>query len=566
MNAKHLLTLYDRVVDAPDAIFRLRQFVLDLAVRGKLVEQDPADEPASELLKRIVAAKNTIIKERRIRRRKILPALKVDSFPIPENWYWTRIREIASDRGQKIPDKPFTYIDVSAIDKENGLVSLPRVLEADKAPSRARKVAHQGDVIYSCVRPYLLNVAVIEDDFNPPPIVSTAFEILDGHGLVLPRYIWIVLRSPFIIKCVEENQRGQAYPAIKSTDFALLPFPLPPLAEQRRIVDKVDELFTLCDRLEESRTTREKTRDRLTKATLTRISTPDTNVAIFRAHARFAIDALPALTARVDQIKDLRQTILNLAVRGKLAEQDPADEPASELLKRIDEKKDPLVGSYQTRKSLTPPKVDPTIIPFELPSAWQWTYFGNIVDFSAGKTPPRKEPSLWNTGDFSWVSIADMNDGTTLLSTKETVSTEAQNNVFKRQPESPGTMIMSFKLTIGKIAILGIPAFHNEAIISIRPHVDELKPFLFKVLPDLARGANTKNAIKGATLNRKSLSTIMVPIPPLAEQYRIVAKVDELMTLCDQLNESIASTDSVRTCLLETLLRDTIASSANASA
>lgn len=235
-----------------DQISDLRQTILNLAVRGKLVKQNPEDEPASELLKRIATAMNLIIKERKIRRRNILPALNMLPFPIPENWCWVRIREIASERGQKIPDKPFTYIDVSAIDKENGLVSLPKVLEPNKAPSRARKVAHRGDVIYSCVRPYLLNVAIIEDDFNPPPIVSTAFEILDGHGLVLPQYIWIVLRSPFIIGCVEEKQRGQAYPAIKSTDFALLPFPLPPFAEQHRIAAKVDELMALCNQLEVS--------------------------------------------------------------------------------------------------------------------------------------------------------------------------------------------------------------------------------------------------------------------------------------------------------------------------
>ena len=144
----------------------------------------------------------------------------------------------------------FTYIDVTAIDKENGLVIGPKIMAPGEAPSRARKITQRGDVIYSCVRPYLLNVAVIEDDYDPAPIASTAFAILDGHGYVLPRYLWIILRSPFMIVCVENNQRGQAYPAINDADFAVLPFPLPPLAEQHRIVAKVDELMALCDQLE----------------------------------------------------------------------------------------------------------------------------------------------------------------------------------------------------------------------------------------------------------------------------------------------------------------------------
>ena len=264
MNAERLLAHFDRVADAPGAVGRLRRFVLDLAVRGKLVEQDPSDEPASELLKRIAAEKARMVVAGEIRKPRVRAAVLHDwPFTIPENWRWARMREITSDRGQRVPDGPFTYIDVSAIDKDNGSVVAPRVLESGEAPSRARKVAQLGDVVYSCVRPYLLNVAVIEDDFNPPPIASTAFEILNGHGFVLSRYIWIVLRSPFMVSCVEENQRGQAYPAINSADFAVLPFPLPPLAEQHRIVAKVDELVALCDRLEETRAARENTRDRL---------------------------------------------------------------------------------------------------------------------------------------------------------------------------------------------------------------------------------------------------------------------------------------------------------------
>ena len=246
MNADRLLAFYERIADAPDAIVRFRRFILDLAVRGKLVGQDPNDEPASELLKRIAAEKTRLVRAGQIRKQKAFPFLESPPFYVPENWRWARIREVTSDRGQKVPDAVFTYIDVTAIDKENGLIIGPRVLAPSEAPSRARKIIQRGDVIYSCVRPYLLNIAVIEDDYDPAPIASTAFAILNGHGFVLPRYLWITLRSPFMVACVEENQRGQAYPAINDADFAVLPLPLPPLAEQHRIVAKVDELMALC--------------------------------------------------------------------------------------------------------------------------------------------------------------------------------------------------------------------------------------------------------------------------------------------------------------------------------
>jgi type I restriction enzyme S subunit len=373
MNADRLLAHYAQIADAPDAIACLRRFILDLAVRGKLVMQDSTDEPASELLKRIADEKERLLKAGEIRKQKPLPDVEEPPFDLPRKWCWTRIREVATDRGQVTPQSTFTYIDVTAIDKEAGIVADPKVLEARDAPSRARKITRKGDVIYSCVRPYLLNVAIIEVDFSPQPIASTAFAILNGHGLVLPRYLWIVLRSPFMVACVEENQRGQAYPAINDTDFAVLPFPLPPLAEQHRIVVKFDELMGLCDRLEAARGNREAARDRLAAASLARLNGRDPKA--FQPDARFALTALPALTTRPDQIKQLRQTILSLAVRGKLAPQDANDEPSSELLKRL--------GAQTNYRDLD--------VDHKLPTSWAWALIEDCFTVSGGmqKTPAR---------------------------------------------------------------------------------------------------------------------------------------------------------------------------------
>ena len=277
MNTDQLLAHFTQVADAPDAIPRLRQFILDLAVRGKLVPQDPNDEPAAELLKRIKKEKARLVKEGRMRKPKKLPIIDEIPYPIPHLWFWTRIREITSDRGQCKPEAAFTYIDVTTIDKENGTIVDPKVIQADEAPSRARKIVCKGDVIYSCVRPYLLNVAIVSEGFDPKPIASTAFAVLNGYGLVLSQYLWIVLRSPFMIACVEKDMRGQAYPAINDADFSILPFPLPPLAEQHRIVAKVDELMGLCDRLEASLATGNDTKQRLLDALLHEALAPDVN-------------------------------------------------------------------------------------------------------------------------------------------------------------------------------------------------------------------------------------------------------------------------------------------------
>lgn len=218
-----------------------------------------------------------------------------------------------------------------------------------------------------------------------------------------------------------------------------------------------------------------------------------------------------------------------------LVAQDPNDEPTSELLRRIVEHKARLVNRGQGRKEPLLPEVSADEMPFKIPGNWRWVRFANIADFSAGRTPSRNETSFWNNGGHAWVSIADMDSGQLLTKTKERVTDKAREKIFRSEPEEPGTIIMSFKLTIGKIARLGIPAFHNEAIISIRPALADLDSYLFSVLPQFAKSGATKGAIKGATLNRSSISNILIPLPPVAEQHRIVAKIDELMALCDQL-------------------------------
>ncbi|MCC6009230.1 MAG: restriction endonuclease subunit S [Rhodobacteraceae bacterium] len=263
----------------------------------------------------------------------------------------------------------------------------------------------------------------------------------------------------------------------------------------------------------------------------------------------FSGDQLLAMYDRVagaeDAIPRLRRFVLDLAVRGKLVEQDAGDEPASKLLERIEAEKVRLVKAGEIKKSAVDP-VELKDEPHQLPKNWAWVRFASIADFSAGRTPARNESSFWNTGDYPWVSIADMKDGEILTATKETISERARQEVFKSEPVPIGTMIMSFKLTIGKISRLGVSAFHNEAIITIRPILNSLDELLFITLPELARGGDTKGAIKGATLNRESLSNLCIPLPPLAEQHRIVAKVQELMALLDGLEVARVRAEGAR--------------------
>lgn len=231
----------------------LKQTILQLAVKGKLVPQDPNNEPASELLTRIRAEKEKLIKAGKIKKEKPLPEITdvEKTFDLPKGWEWAYIGQISHDWGQKTPDKKFAYIDVSAIDNSMGVIKELSIIEAREAPSRARKIVQQGTVIYSTVRPYLLNIAVIDRDLSPEPIASTAFAVIHPLGNISSKYLFWCLRSPFFIKHVEAVQTGIAYPAINDGQFFNSIIPIPPFAEQQLIVAKIDELMTLCDSLKE---------------------------------------------------------------------------------------------------------------------------------------------------------------------------------------------------------------------------------------------------------------------------------------------------------------------------
>ena len=171
--------------------------------------------------------------------------------------------------------------------------------------------------------------------------------------------------------------------------------------------------------------------------------------------------------------------------------------------------------------------------PFDIPESWEWIRFKDLVDYSMGKTPPRKETEYWSNGTLPWVSIADLVADGTVTGTKECVNSFAAENTFKGKISKAGTLLMSFKLTVGKVSILGIDAFHNEAIISIYPFVDPDKittMFLFATLPLLSQSGDTKSAIKGNTLNSDSLDALLIPLPPIMEQKRIFDKLHELTT------------------------------------
>ena len=255
--------------------------------------------------------------------------------------------------------------------------------------------------------------------------------------------------------------------------------------------------------------------------------------------------------------KQLKNSILQQAIQGKLIKQNKEDEPASKLLKRIKAEREKLIksGKIKINKNISAiyrkgnsfyEKIENEEIcideelPFEIPKTWEWVYFKDIVYYSMGKTPPRKEKEYWENPKFAWISIADLVSNGFIYETKEKVNQYSVDKIFKNKISVAGTLLMSFKLTVGKVSILGIDAYHNEAIISIYPFVNDkniMRDYLFFILPLISQYGNIKSAIKGNTLNSDSLDLLYIPLPPIEEQKRIVNKLNQLMPLIEEYEE-----------------------------
>jgi len=325
-----------------------------------------------------------------------------------------------------------------------------------------------------------------------------------------------------------------------------LQVPLPPLAEQRRIVAKVDELMALCDRLEASRREREAARDRLTAASLARLNAPDPDPASFASHARFAINTLPTLTTRPDQIKPLRQTILNLAVRGKLVPQDPNDEPASELLKRIaHDKAERAVSARDRRATKIKPLIDEEA-PFPSPTNWAWASFGDITISRDGERIPvsrEEREQRARVYDYYGASgVIDKIDGYLFDKPLLLIGEDGANLINRSTP-------IAF-IARGKYWV------NNHAHV-----LDGLSEDFLRYVEMFINASDLKPYVTGTAqpkMNQAKMNSIPVALPPLAEQHRIVAKVDDLMAICDKLEASLTSADTTRRRLLESLLSEAL--------
>ena len=571
MNAARLLAHYEKIADAPDAIPRLRRFILDLAVRGKLVKQDSDDEPASELLKRAKMTKAQATIERKIRKSSE-PELSKSAGEngSPTHWVWAYLHDFALVLGGKrLPiDASFSpeqtgNIYIRVADMKDGSISAEDLQYiSDDVRARIAKYTIDREDLYITIAGTIGEVGEVPERFHGQNLTENAAKIVFRE--VDRKFLLLVLRSDDVQEQFQEKTKQMAQPKLALKRISGARIPLPPLAEQHRIVTEVDELMALCDRLETVRTERETTRDRLAAVSLARLNEPDPDPAVFQNHAAFALDNLIPLTTRPGQIKALRQTILNLAVRGKLVKQDPKDEPAADLLKRIAEEKKRLLKSGKIRKPKSVESVSPNELVFELPSGWAAAKFSDVlIELQTGPFGSSLHQSDYEIGGTPVINPASMQDGKIVPIEKMAVGDKTLERLVTFRLQA-GDIVMGRRGEMGRCAVVteqedgwlcGTGSLILHLSDSLYPKYLAMfigSPYVREYLGGFAVGSTMQN------LNQSILLKMSMGLPPLAEQRRIVTKVDELMALCDRLDTSLASGDDTRRRLLDALMHEAL--------
>jgi type I restriction enzyme, S subunit len=553
-----LLTHFARISNAPDAIPRLRQFILELAVRGKLLPQNSNDEPVSELLKRIQAERERRIKAGTMKDQDPLPPVRREEawFHAPPNWEWVRLGTVSYVvMGQSPPGETYNK-DKEGMPLINGPVEFAEgpfgrtvVNQYTTSPTN---VCEEGDLLL-CVRGSTTgrtNVA--------------AFRACIGRGVAAIRPLYADSYVRLFVWRLRESiiamGRGIAFPSVSRKQIEELPIPLPPLAEQHRIVAKVDELMALCDRLEASQAERETRRTRLVAAAHARLS----DSALRTPDSAFFINTLHHLTARPDDIPQLLQTILDLAVRGKLVPQDPSEEPASELLSRMHSTRE----HQRQRAALVLSELESPLP--DIPPNWIWTVVDQIAadDDNAITDGPfganLKTEHYVSSPGYRVIRLQNIGRGIFRSEHRSYIDASRYIRLAKHHV-LPGDLVVA-GLVDPLIRCCQLPSDLGPALVkadcyrlAVHPKLSARFAAYFLNSPT----AQTLGAVHhhGMTLTRIGLSNfrrIPFPLPPAPEQHRIVAKVDELMALCDRLEAQLTTTQTHSLRLLETTLHQAL--------
>ncbi|MDM4210093.1 restriction endonuclease subunit S [Klebsiella spallanzanii] len=551
-------------------IKKLRELILELAVRGKLVPQDPNDEPASVLLERIAAEKAELVKQGKIKKQKPLPEISEEEkpFALPEGWEWVALQEICSlengDRSKNYPNKS-TLVEtgipfVNAGHLENGNIrqeDMTFITPEHFSILRSGKFLN-GDILF-CLRGSLGKSAIVQ---NLSGAIASSLVIVRVFKPTFNKYIHLYFDAPLSYDFINKYDNGTAQPNLAATDLARFLVPLPPLDEQSRIVNKITELMTLCDQLEQHSLTSLDAHQQLVETLLTTLTDSQNADELAENWARIS-EHFDTLFTTESSIDALKQTILQLAVMGKLVPQDPNDEPASELLKRIAQEKAQLVKDGKMKKQKPLPPISDEEKPFELPDGWEWCRLGELALKSEAGWSPQCENTprsgeQWGVLKISAVTWGEyqpeenkalpahlspreefeVKENDFLISRANTAELVARSVVVPEK--TPGNLMLSDKII----------RFEFSSLVSAH-YISLVNNSIFsrEYYKEVAGG--TSSSMKN--VSRNQVSELLIGLPGYNEQLKIVENIAKYIQICEALTSKIKSAQQTQFHLADAL-------------
>ena len=480
---------------------QLKASILQYAIQGKLVEQRPEEGTGEELYRQIQAEKQRLIKEGKIKKEKALPEISEDEFPfeIPESWRWVRWGYLSQSiqYGYNAPAQDVGRIKMVRIsDIQDGKVLWDTVPYCEiREEAMPTYLLQKNDILFARTggtvgKSYLVK-DVPEESIYAGYLIRTRYS-----SLLCPEYMKYFMESLLYWDQLRNGTIATAQPNCNGKTLSKMILPLPPLAEQKRIVAKIEELLLYVDRY------------------------------------AAAYEKLEQFNAKFPE--DMKKSILQYAIQGKLVEPRLEEGTGAELYKQMQAEKQRLIKEKKIKKEKTLVEITDDEIPFDIPETWIWIRVGDVGSWGSGATPPRTNPAYYG-GSIPWLKTGDLNDGF-IKEVPEFITELALEKTSVRLNPVGSVLMAMYGATIGKLGILEIPVTTNQACCACIPYAGMYNKYLFYYLMSM-RQTYIGMAEGGAqpNISKEKIVNSILPLPPLEEQHRIVAKLEEILPLCERL-------------------------------
>lgn len=535
-------------------IKKLRELILELAVRGKLVPQDPTDETASLLLERIAAEKAQLVKEKKIKKSK--PPSKItnedEPFILPQGWAWSRLGSAGIGATGKTPSTKQTeffegtlpFVGPGQITQNGQLLEAEKFLSSEGLLHSTEAV--QGDILMVCIGGSIGKAAIATQTIGFNQQINVLRPLIMESD-----YLYAAVSTNSFYEGLLDKATGSATPIINRGKWEELLVPIAPLSEQRRIVAKVDELMTLCDQLEQQTEASLDAHQVLVENLLATLTNSQDATELMANWARISehFDILFTTEKSIDQLK---QTILQLAVMGKLVPQDPTDEPAAKLLERIAEEKAQLIKEKKIKKQKALPPIADDEKPFELPSGWEWCRLGSLINLISGqhlKPSEYSETPLENGNPY----ITGPAEFGPIYPSFSKYTTE-----IRALAQSGDVLITCKGAGLGKLNKANQTLAISRQLMSMQS-ICINKDFLFAIVDskyDYFQSKGVGIAIPG--ISREDVTDLVVALPPITEQSAIISKLKDVFIIFDQLKQRLRDSQQTQLQLTDAIVEQVL--------